>query len=126
MPVVRWRLADFLEQRQLTAYALSKVSGIHRMSTIYRIARRGDEPVRVDLPTLAAIVTGLRLLTKEDVQLTDILEYEANESGERVETKMQSILSDKQTTIDIALEQLRQLNLTEAQLATLLRQLQTQ
>jgi len=124
MPVVRWRLADFLEQRQLTAYALSKVSGIHRMSTIYRIARRGDEPVRVDLPTLAAIVSGLRLLTNEDVQLTDVLEYVADESGEKRETAMPSMVSDEQITVDTALEHLRQLNLTATQLAAVLRELQ--
>ena len=75
MSVVRWKLAELLEERGLTAYALTKASGINRMSTVYRIAKRGSEPVRVDLPTLAAILDGLRKLTGEDVQITDILEY---------------------------------------------------
>lgn len=64
-----------MQERGLTAYGLAKSSGINRMTTLYRIAKVGDEPTRVDLPTLAAIITGLRKLTGEDVQITDILEY---------------------------------------------------
>lgn len=75
MSVVRWRLGKFLEERQLTAYAVSKASGIERMSTVYRIANPKTAPVRVDLPTLAAIIDGLRQLTGEEIQLTDVLEY---------------------------------------------------
>lgn len=75
MSVVRWRLSSYLEERNLTAYALSKASGVNRMATMYRIAKAGSEPSRVDLPTLAAILDGLRKLTGEDVQIADILEY---------------------------------------------------
>jgi len=75
MSIVRWRLADFLETRGLTAYALGKTIGSPRMNTIYRIARRGEEPTRVDFLILATVLDGLRKLTGEDVQLTDILEY---------------------------------------------------
>ncbi|GAA5535151.1 helix-turn-helix transcriptional regulator [Deinococcus aluminii] len=75
MSTVRWRLADFLEERGFTAYALAKASDISRMNTIYRIARRGQEPTRVDLPTLATVLDGLRKLTGEPVDLTDVLEY---------------------------------------------------
>lgn len=75
MAVVRWQLARYLEARNITAYALAKASGVSRMTTIYRIAKVGSEPTRVDLPTLAAIINGLRKLTSEDVQITDILEY---------------------------------------------------
>lgn len=74
MSEVRWQLDAFLKAHGLTAYALAKASGIQRMSTVYRIAGK-DAPVRVDLPTLAALLDGLRHLTGEDVQLTDILEY---------------------------------------------------
>ncbi|GGR32178.1 hypothetical protein GCM10008957_48510 [Deinococcus ruber] len=45
------------------------------MNTIYRIARKGEEPTRVDFLILAAILDGLRKLTGEEVQLSDILEY---------------------------------------------------
>ncbi|GGL79034.1 hypothetical protein GCM10010840_16130 [Deinococcus aerolatus] len=74
MSEVRWQLDSFLKARGLTAYALAKASGIQRLSTVYRIAGK-DAPVRVDLPTLAALLDGLRRLTGEDVRLTDILEY---------------------------------------------------
>jgi DNA-binding Xre family transcriptional regulator len=75
MAVVRWRLGEYLQQRGITAYALAKASGIHRMSTVYRIAKKGEEPTRVDLPTLASLLVGLTKITGEPVQLTDILEY---------------------------------------------------
>lgn len=81
MSVVRWRLGAYLGERRITAYALAKASGISRMNTIYRIARPGSEPSRVDLPTLAAILDGLRKLTGEDVQITDILEYVPDAEG---------------------------------------------
>lgn len=74
MSEVRWQLDAFLKARGLTAYALAKASGIRRLSTVYRIAGK-EAPVRVDLPTLAALLDGLRQLTGEDVQLTDVLEY---------------------------------------------------
>lgn len=75
MSVVRWRLADYLEKRGLTAYALGKAMGTSYMNTVYRMARRGDEPTRVDLPTLSSVLDGLRKLTGEDVQIADVLEY---------------------------------------------------
>jgi hypothetical protein len=75
MSIVRWRLADYLEAHNLTAYALGKSIGGARMNTVYRIARRGEEPTRVDFLILAHVLDGLRKLTGEDVQLADILEY---------------------------------------------------
>lgn len=75
MAVIRWRLGEFLEQRGITAYALAKASGIQRMSTVYRIAKKGEGPTRVDLPTLASLLVGLSKITGEPVQLADILEY---------------------------------------------------
>lgn len=75
MSRVRWRLADYLESRNLTAYALGKAIGTARMNTIYRIARRDEEQTRVDFTVLASVLDGLRKLTGEDVQIADILEY---------------------------------------------------
>ncbi|MGM9320865.1 helix-turn-helix domain-containing protein [Deinococcus aquaticus] len=80
MSTVRWRLADFLQEKNLTAYALGKATGITRMNTIYRIARKGSEPTRVDLPTLALVIDGLQKLTGETVSITDILEYVPDQS----------------------------------------------
>ena len=68
-------MAEFLERQGLTAYALGKEIGGARMNTVYRIARRGDEPQRVDLVILAAVLDGLRRLTGEEVQIGDVLEY---------------------------------------------------
>lgn len=87
MSLVRWRLADFLEAHGVTAYALGKATGTTYMNTIYRIARRGHEPTRVDLPTLAMILDGLRKLTGEDVQITDVLEYLPHEVSNDTETQ---------------------------------------
>jgi Cro/C1-type HTH DNA-binding domain len=75
MSKIRWRLAEYLEAHQLTAYAIAKQTGGTRMNTLYRIARRSEEPSRVDFTVLAAILDGLRKLTGEEVQITDILEY---------------------------------------------------
>lgn len=46
------------------------------MNTVYRIARRGHEPSRIDLPTLLNVLDGLRTLTGEDIDITDVLVYE--------------------------------------------------
>ncbi len=45
------------------------------MPTIYRLAREGQEPTRVDLPTLASVIEGLRELTGEEVTVSTLLEY---------------------------------------------------
>ena len=75
MSALHWHLADYLETRQLTAYALGKAMGTSYMNTVYKMAKKGKEPSRVDLPTLLRILDGLRKLTGEEVQLSDILEY---------------------------------------------------
>lgn len=75
MPSFRWRLAEFLSERNLSVYAVAKGRGVTRMNSIYRMARRGDEPQRVDLHVLAEVVAELRELTGENVQIGDLLEY---------------------------------------------------
>lgn len=89
MSIVRWRLADFLKEKELSAYALGKATGITRMNTIYRIARKGAEPTRVDLPTLALIIDGLQKLTGETVSITDILEYVPDHAPQQEEAPLQ-------------------------------------
>jgi hypothetical protein len=127
MSVVRWRLADYLEEYRITAYALGKASGIQRMSTVYRFAKRGEEPVRVDLVTLAHLLDGLRALTGKEVQLTDILEYDPVQTSKSAKKTASTVpLDTSPDDVQAALDHLRQLNLTEVQLAALLRQLQTQ
>jgi hypothetical protein len=75
MSVTRWKLAGFLKEKKLSAYALAKASSVKQPNTVYRMARPGYEPTRVDLPTITAVLDGLRKLTGEDVQITDVLEY---------------------------------------------------
>lgn len=74
-----WKLADYLEARQLSAYKLSKVADVNE-GTIYRLSRKGYQPNRIDLPTLAGVIAGLRLLTGEEVGLEDILELSTESS----------------------------------------------
>lgn len=76
MSVIRWKLADFLAEHGLTAYALGKAMGTSYMNTVYRMARRGHEPSRIDLPTLVNVLDGLRTLTGKEVEIADILIYE--------------------------------------------------
>ncbi|RJF71496.1 hypothetical protein D3875_07865 [Deinococcus cavernae] len=45
------------------------------MNTIYRIARRGQEPQRADFPTLALVLDGLTKILGKPVSLLDVLEY---------------------------------------------------
>lgn len=75
MSEMRWKLNEYLERRNLSAYALAKASGITQPNTVYRLAKVGREPTRIDIPTLMAVLDGLRRLTGEDVQIPDILEY---------------------------------------------------
>ncbi|GHG41737.1 hypothetical protein CBQ26_14380 [Deinococcus indicus] len=83
MSVIRWKLADFLAEHGLTAYALGKAMGTSYMNTVYRMARRGHEPSRIDLPTLVNVLDGLRTLTGKDVEIADILVYEPSVIPER-------------------------------------------
>lgn len=75
MSHTRWKLASLLAEKGFSAYALAKASGISQPNTIYRIAKPGHEPKRVDLPTLTAVLDGLRKLTGEDIRVGDVLEY---------------------------------------------------
>ena len=67
MSTVRWRLADFLDERGISTYALIQAIGSTRMNTIYRLTRRGQEPSRVDFHTLATVLDGLSKLTGQPV-----------------------------------------------------------
>ena len=85
MSTVRWRLADFLDERGISTYALIQAIGSTRMNTIYRLTRRGHEPSRVDLHTLATVLDGLTKLTGKPVDISEVLEYvpaEKNRGGE--------------------------------------------
>lgn len=85
MAFLRWRLADYLRERNISVYTLAKSRGVTRMNSIYRMARTGHEPQRVDLSVLAEVIAELRALTGEDTQLTDILHYVPDPSADPAE-----------------------------------------
>lgn len=68
---VRWNVATFLEQHEITAYKLIKASGLHQ-NTVYALAR--GEYKAINLDTLAAVVRGLESLTGQTVSVSDLLE----------------------------------------------------
>lgn len=73
MDTVRWKLRDFLEQNNLTTYALVRASDL-APNTVYSLARGSTKHVRLD--TVAGVLGGLRQLTGHEVGLSDILEHE--------------------------------------------------
>ena len=115
MSAIRWRLADFLKEHGLSAYALAKHSGVKHPNTVYRIARPGHEPGRVDLPTLKAILDGLRELTGKPTRLADVLVYEAEEQLEVSSEQRQRVWAEVEK---LAIE----LNLSVAEIQVILSQ----
>jgi hypothetical protein len=81
---VRWKLATYLQERGITPYRLAKaVAPEARTGTVYRLARAGREPSRIDLPTLATVLEGLRRVTGEAVSFEDVLEFEPSPAADR-------------------------------------------
>lgn len=79
MPHVRWKLAEYVKDRNLNGYVIAKemirVSDHGRPSTVYRLLG-DDPPTRVDLDTLTALISALRSLLKTDnIFVEDLLEY---------------------------------------------------
>ena len=73
---IKWKLSEFLEAHDLTAYRLATTLDTHtRAPTIYRLAKKDVELSRVDFNVLATVIDGLRELTGEDVKVSDLLEY---------------------------------------------------
>ena len=66
--MVYWRLAERLHERGWTRYRLVKESGLPP-TTIYRLARTGQQVQRIDGRTLDALCTALRC------KVGDIVEY---------------------------------------------------
>lgn len=79
MDSVRWRLKEFLDERDLTAYALTKAADL-APNTVYTIARGRNHQVKLE--TLAGILGGLRKLTGEEIGFDDVLEYRTEGRGE--------------------------------------------
>ena len=77
MGTINWKLNEFLEAHDLTAYRLATTLDTHtRAPTIYRLAKKDVELSRIDFNVLATIIDGLRELTGEEVTISDLLEYQ--------------------------------------------------
>ena len=70
--VIAWKLKPLLDSRNVTRYALQKVSEVP-MNTI-RAMYEGNT-TRVDFSVLDRIINALRSMTGEDITLADVLEW---------------------------------------------------
>jgi DNA-binding Xre family transcriptional regulator len=73
MGKVKWRLKEYLDEHDVSAYALTKAATLSP-NAIYSIARGETNQVRLE--TLEGLLTGLRKLTGEEVGFEDLLDYE--------------------------------------------------
>jgi DNA-binding Xre family transcriptional regulator len=72
--MITWKLKTFLEQNNISAYALAKEVGSKlSANTVYSLVR--DTPRRVDLESLETLLNALRQMTKQNVQVGHLLEY---------------------------------------------------
>ncbi len=71
--MVIWKLRKYLDQHEVSAYALSKSTDL-APSTVYALAR-GDQG-RVDLAVLDKVIDALEQLTGQQVKFDDLLERE--------------------------------------------------
>lgn len=72
--MITWKLKSFLEQNNISAYALAKeVAPQLSANTVYSLVR--ETPQRVDLDSLDTVINALRQITKQNVQIGHLLEY---------------------------------------------------
>lgn len=74
---VAWKLQEFLDEHDLTVYALMKETGLSQ-STAYKLGH-GDTKV-IKLTTLNKIITALETLTGKTVDVNDVLTYQRDAS----------------------------------------------
>lgn len=72
MPV-HWTVKPLLERHNITAYRLMKESGLAQ-GTVYRLVN-GDT-TNLNAETLDRVMTTLRRLTGEQIEISDLLRYE--------------------------------------------------
>lgn len=77
---IRWRLPELLEEYDITGYQIGVELGGHKkMPVIYNLTNPAKRPSRVNFATMSDILSALRSLTGEDIQLTDLIEYTPDE-----------------------------------------------
>ena len=74
---VHWTIRPLLERHGITAYRLMKESGLAQ-GTVYRLVRGDTRSLNAD--TLDRVMTALRRLTNESIEVGDLLRYEEPES----------------------------------------------
>lgn len=70
---VRWKVYEILRAYDISTYRLMKESGLAQ-GTVYRLVK-GDTST-VNAETLDRVMTTLRRLTGEQLQISDLLEYD--------------------------------------------------
>ena len=84
MSEIRFKLAEYLQDRCLTPEKLIKAVGTDTSPTIiYQLVKHGNEQRQIDLCTLAAIIQGLGKLTGLPICIEDVLESVPEISDER-------------------------------------------
>lgn len=73
MSTVQFNLDPFLRQHKTTPLALAEASGLSK-TTVYNIVN--NKAKAVELETLGKLMTGLRTLTGENINMNDILKEE--------------------------------------------------
>lgn len=79
MPI-RWLIRPLLERHDVTPYRLMKESGLAQ-GTVYRLVR--GETSTLNVETLDRVMTALRRLTGEKVEIQDLIVYESPEGNDR-------------------------------------------
>ncbi len=99
--MVTWKLRDYLDAHNVSAYALSKSTDL-APSTVYALAR-GDQG-RVDLAVLDKVLAALEQLTGQTVTFNDLLERQRQDDAailkEDEDLLLASGTADLQETLD--------------------------
>lgn len=73
MPLVRWKLKEYLEDNDLSAYSVAKEIGVS-LQSIYRITN--NQAKSANFETTANLINALCKMTGKTVSFDDILEYD--------------------------------------------------
>ena len=83
-PVLRWKLGDLLTGERVSVYALNRqlaeAGRTVSRTTLYRLTH--EQPERIDLEVAGRVLWGLEQITGKHYTVTDLLEYDAAETGD--------------------------------------------
>lgn len=74
--MLKWKLRDYLDEHDLSAYALTKAADV-APNTVYALARGDSE--RISLDVFDKVLMGLEKLTGHPVSVSDLLERSTSE-----------------------------------------------